>query len=66
MGTLHCQSEIFIFNHEFRESSLESGKPMVDAAFGETLVTLEKLAWLINHGEKYLKPEYRESGAVVR
>jgi hypothetical protein len=32
---------------------------------GEVLVTCEKLVWLINSGEKYLKREYRESGRLM-
>lgn len=37
----------------------DTGKPMVDAALGEILTTLEKLNWMINNGERYLKPEQR-------
>ena len=48
-----------------RVASIDSGKPMVDAAFGEVMVTCEKIAWLIREGEKYLKPERRSSGAMV-
>ena len=39
----------------------DSGKPLVDAAFGEVMVTLEKIDWLCNHGEAALKPESRVS-----
>lgn len=46
-------------------SARDSGKPLVDAAFGEVLVTLEKIRWLCNEGEKWLKPEYRSSGAMM-
>ncbi|CAL8470086.1 g9628 [Coccomyxa elongata] len=48
-----------------RVASIDSGKPMVDAAFGEVMVTCEKIAWLIREGEKYLKPERRSSGAMM-
>ncbi len=32
---------------------------MIDAILGEILVTVEKLKWTIDHGEKALKPERR-------
>jgi acyl-CoA reductase-like NAD-dependent aldehyde dehydrogenase len=32
---------------------------MIDASLGEILVTVEKLKWAIEHGEKALKPERR-------
>ncbi|KAJ3119652.1 hypothetical protein HK100_000207 [Physocladia obscura] len=38
--------------------------PALDATFGEIIPTCEKLIWTIRHGEKALKPEYRESGAI--
>ena len=44
----------------------DSGKPMVDAAFGELVVTCEKALWLVDHGEQYLKPERRRPGRMVR
>jgi aldehyde dehydrogenase (NAD+) len=37
----------------------------VDAFFGEILTTLEKVNWLVNYGEKYLQPEYRETGSLT-
>ncbi|KAA8905493.1 Aldehyde/histidinol dehydrogenase [Sphaerosporella brunnea] len=40
---------------------LDSGKTKVDAAFGEILVTVEKIKWVLKHGEKSLIPEQRES-----
>ena len=48
-----------------RVSARDSGKPLVDAAFGEVLVTLEKIRWLCNEGEQWLKPEHRSSGAMM-
>jgi len=48
-----------------RVSARDSGKPLVDAAFGEVLVTLEKIRWLCNEGERWLKPESRSSGAMM-
>ena len=43
----------------------DSGKPLVDAAFGEVMVTLEKIDWLCNHGEAALKPERRPAGRMM-
>ena len=38
---------------------------MVDAAFGEVMVTCEKISWLIREGERYLTPEKRSPGVLV-
>lgn len=43
----------------------ESGKTFLNAMIGEVLVSCEKLAWLANTAEKYLKPEYRETGRMM-
>ena len=43
----------------------DSGKPMVDAAFGELMVTCEKATWIARRGEAALKPEHREPGVMV-
>ena len=48
-----------------RVSALDSGKPMVDAAFGEVMVTCEKAAWLLREGERWLRPESRSAGRMV-
>ena len=48
-----------------RVSAIDSGKPMLDAAFGEVLTTLEKIRWLIAEGEQALRPERRSAGALV-
>ena len=48
-----------------RVAARDSGKPMVDAAFGEVMVTCEKLAWLLRHGERWLRPEARAPGVMV-
>lgn len=42
----------------------ESGKTVIDAMVGELTVTLEKLRWTVAYGEKYLRPEYRDSGLM--
>lgn len=49
-----------------RVSARDSGKPMVDAAFGEVMVTCEKIWWLVKEGRQYLLPEKRKAGAMVR
>ena len=43
----------------------ESGKTVVDAAFGEILVTCEKLKWLAEEGEQWLQPENRTTGTLM-
>lgn len=48
-----------------RISVKESGKTLLDALFGEILVTCEKLTWLIESGEQYLLPEYRSTGKLM-
>jgi hypothetical protein len=48
-----------------RVSARDSGKPMVDAAFGEVMVTCEKIWWLVKEGAQYLLPERRKAGAMV-
>lgn len=40
---------------------LDSGKTKIDAALGEILVTVEKLKYVLTHGEKALTPEDRSS-----
>ncbi|OJJ55836.1 hypothetical protein ASPSYDRAFT_48086 [Aspergillus sydowii CBS 593.65] len=44
---------------------LDSGKTKVDATFGETLVTAEKLKWTIDHGEKALIPDSRSTNFLM-
>ena len=48
-----------------RVSVRDSGKTVVDAMIGEVLTTCEKFQWTINNGEKYLKPESRDFGALM-
>ncbi|XP_051213538.1 aldehyde dehydrogenase 22A1 [Lolium perenne] len=43
-------------------SSRDTGKTMVDASLGEIMTTCEKITWLLDEGEKWLKPEYRACG----
>ncbi|KAJ5566777.1 hypothetical protein N7535_006083 [Penicillium sp. DV-2018c] len=44
---------------------LDTGKTKVDACFGEILVTVEKLKWTIDHGEKALQPERRPTNFLM-
>jgi acyl-CoA reductase-like NAD-dependent aldehyde dehydrogenase len=46
-------------------SARDSGKPMVDASFGEVMVTLEKINWLCDEGEQWLRPERRSAGTMM-
>ena len=58
----------YIMEHQeeiCRISSKDSGKPMVDCAFGELIVTCEKIRWLMSEGERWLKPESRSAGRMM-
>ncbi|GAA5955605.1 hypothetical protein JCM3765_001798, partial [Sporobolomyces pararoseus] len=46
-------------------ASRDSGKTLVDAAFGEILTTCEKLRWTIANGEESLKPDYRSTNLLL-
>ncbi|KZT72872.1 Aldedh-domain-containing protein [Daedalea quercina L-15889] len=43
----------------------DTGKTLLDAALGEVLTTCSKLDWLINHGERYLRPERRRGNLLM-
>lgn len=58
----------YILDHQdeiVKVACLDSGKPRVDASFGEVLVTTERLAWTIRHGEKALRSESRPSNLLM-
>ncbi|KAL2377612.1 hypothetical protein RJZ90_006588 [Blastomyces dermatitidis] len=58
----------YILNHQDEIASaccLDSGKTKVDAAFGEILVTVEKLKWTIDHGEKSLATDRRPTNLLM-
>ena len=58
----------YILSHQAdicRVASRDSGKPAVDAAFGEILVTCEKIAWLCGEGEKWLRDDVRSAGRMM-
>lgn len=46
-------------------SSRDSGKTLVDAVLGEIMTTCEKITWLLNEGERWLKPEFRSTGRAM-
>eukprot|EP00746_Dinoflagellata_sp_MGD_P167495 gnl/MRDRNA2_/MRDRNA2_98171_c0_seq1.p1 gnl/MRDRNA2_/MRDRNA2_98171_c0~~gnl/MRDRNA2_/MRDRNA2_98171_c0_seq1.p1 ORF type:complete len:659 (-),score=108.14 gnl/MRDRNA2_/MRDRNA2_98171_c0_seq1:483-2363(-) len=48
-----------------RVAGMESGKVMVDAAFGEILVTCEKINWTCSNGEYFLQPESRGTSLMM-
>ncbi|KAL7409741.1 Aldedh-domain-containing protein [Mrakia frigida] len=43
----------------------DTGKTMLDSAFGEIITTCSKLEWLIKHGEEYLRPESRAGNLIL-
>jgi acyl-CoA reductase-like NAD-dependent aldehyde dehydrogenase len=51
--------------HIIRTACLDSGKTRVDALFGEVLVTVEKLQWTIDHGEKALAVDRRPTNLMM-
>lgn len=56
----------FIVGHQAEIASVacrDSGKTKVDALMGEIMVTLEKINWIIAHGEKALRPSQRPGPA---
>eukprot|EP00899_Mesostigma_viride_P010789 jgi/Mesvir1/19711/Mv09971-RA.1 len=64
---LRVMMQYIVENQELicRVASKDSGKPLVDAAFGEVMVTCEKIAWLLAEGERHLRPEYRSASAMM-
>ncbi|KAK8210391.1 Meiotic Sister-Chromatid recombination aldehyde dehydrogenase [Zalaria obscura] len=58
----------YILDHQddiIQAACLDSGKTRVDAVLGEIFVTVEKLKWTINHGEKALRPESRPTNFLM-
>lgn len=58
---LRTLSKFILDNQETiaRIACRDSGKTKLDALMGEIFVTLEKLNWIVAHGEKTLKPSQR-------
>ncbi|KZO93977.1 Aldedh-domain-containing protein [Calocera viscosa TUFC12733] len=48
-----------------RVACRDTGKTMIDAAFGEILTTCAKLEWLIKHGERELRPSSRRNPLLL-
>ncbi|KAI9887923.1 MAG: Meiotic Sister-Chromatid recombination aldehyde dehydrogenase [Watsoniomyces obsoletus] len=58
----------YVLDHQesiAKTACLDSGKTMIDASFGEILVTAEKLKWTILHGEASLRPERRPTSFLM-
>lgn len=54
----------FITDHQeevARVACRDTGKTMLDASLGEIMVTLEKIQWIVKHGESILKTTKRPS-----
>ncbi|CAI5758020.1 unnamed protein product [Candida verbasci] len=58
---LKTMSRYILENQEnlARIACRDSGKTKLDASMGEIMVTLEKVNWIINNGERILKPNQR-------
>ncbi|TFK34820.1 Aldehyde/histidinol dehydrogenase [Crucibulum laeve] len=48
-----------------RVACRDTGKTLIDAALGEILTTCSKMEWLIDHGEKALRPEKRAGNLML-
>ncbi|KII89226.1 hypothetical protein PLICRDRAFT_53690 [Plicaturopsis crispa FD-325 SS-3] len=44
-----------------RTACRDTGKTLIDASLGEVLTTCSKMEWLMNHGERALRPESRSN-----
>jgi acyl-CoA reductase-like NAD-dependent aldehyde dehydrogenase len=58
----------YIVTHQSEISNisiLETGKTAIDSAFGEIFITCEKIKYILQNGEKYLKTEYRYPGMLM-
>ncbi|KAF8162867.1 meiotic sister-chromatid recombination aldehyde dehydrogenase [Crassisporium funariophilum] len=48
-----------------RVACRDTGKTLIDAALGEILTTCSKMEWLINHGERAIRPESRAGNLMM-
>ncbi|PHH82038.1 hypothetical protein CDD82_7186 [Ophiocordyceps australis] len=48
-----------------RVACLDTGKTMVDAQLGEVLVTVQKIAWTLAHGQDALRPDKRPTNLLM-
>lgn len=64
---LRTLSEFIIKNQKelARVACRDSGKTMVDASMGEIMVTLEKINWILKHGDSILEPSKRPGPASM-
>lgn len=62
---LRTLSEFIIRNQKelARVACRDSGKTMIDASMGEIMVTLEKINWILKHGDSILEPSKRPGPA---
>ena len=60
-------SDWIINNQDYliKQSCLETGKTSTEAALGEIFVVVEKIRWLIAHGDQYIKTEYRSVASLL-
>ena len=63
---LHSHGTVDTAYVDGRVAAQDSGKPILDAAFGEVTVTCEKICWLLAEGERWLRPEHRSASRMVR
>jgi acyl-CoA reductase-like NAD-dependent aldehyde dehydrogenase len=65
---LMYRSLSYVLNNQetiMRIACLDSGKTQIDASLGEIMMTVEKLKWTIEHGEKALRPERRPTNFLM-
>jgi acyl-CoA reductase-like NAD-dependent aldehyde dehydrogenase len=64
---LRTLSDFIIKNQKelARVACRDSGKTMVDASMGEIMVTLEKINWILKHGDSILKSSKRPGPASM-
>eukprot|EP00172_Hildenbrandia_rubra_P001169 Plantae.Rhodophyta-Hildenbrandia_rubra.ctg1723.p1 GENE.Plantae.Rhodophyta-Hildenbrandia_rubra.ctg1723~~Plantae.Rhodophyta-Hildenbrandia_rubra.ctg1723.p1 ORF type:complete len:669 (-),score=111.60 Plantae.Rhodophyta-Hildenbrandia_rubra.ctg1723:2772-4778(-) len=64
---LKCLQAYVLREHEriCEVSCKDTGKVMLDAYFGEIVTTLEKLRWVCDEGERWIKPEKRSTGPLT-
>ncbi|KAK1218368.1 Meiotic Sister-Chromatid recombination aldehyde dehydrogenase [Marasmius sp. AFHP31] len=48
-----------------RVACRDTGKTLIDAALGEILTTCSKMEWLMEHGERVLRPERRSRNMIL-
>lgn len=67
-GLKGCHSSRYVLENQepiAKIACLDSGKTRIDAFLGEILMTVEKLKWTIQHGERALKAERRPTNFLL-